>query len=81
VAVSAAENILVWDIKTGEKLMTLSSGAKHEVSCLAISNSGNEIFFSHTFTGLKMLSNIGEKLAAGYEDGTIRIFELDSGED
>ena len=59
-ASAAAENVNVWNLKTGEKALTLSSGEKHEVSC--IQGNGN-----------------GKTLAVGYEDGSLRLFDLQSG--
>jgi WD40 repeat protein len=60
VASSAAENVNIWNLKTGEKTQTLSSGEKHEVSSIAINRTG-------------------QTLAAGYEDGSLRLFDLETG--
>ena len=50
----------VWNLKTGEKALTLVSGEKHEVSCIQVNASG-------------------KTLAVGYEDGSLRLFDLQSG--
>ena len=59
-AAAAAENVNIWNLKTGEKTLTLISGEKHEVSCVAVKPSG-------------------ETLAVGYEDGSLRLFNLQNG--
>ncbi len=59
-AAAAAENVNLWNLKTGEKTLSLISGEKHEVSCIAVKPSG-------------------ETLAVGYEDGSLRLFNLQNG--
>ena len=60
VAAAAAENVKVWNLKTGDRMLTLISGERHEVSCIAVNQNG-------------------QTLAAGYEDGSLRLFDLESG--
>ena len=59
-AAAAAENVNVWNLKTGERVLALISGERHEVSCIAVTQNGLT-------------------LAAGYEDGSLRLFDLESG--
>ncbi|GFO36388.1 WD repeat-containing protein 3, partial [Plakobranchus ocellatus] len=59
-AVGACENIIVWDMNTKQKVITLE-GDKFEVTSLAKSPNTNH-------------------MAVGYSDGSIRIFQLDTGQ-
>ncbi|KAG5679887.1 hypothetical protein PVAND_009424 [Polypedilum vanderplanki] len=55
-ASGAAENILIWDLRTGQKISELTRD-KEEVTCLR---------------------SYGNKLAAGYVDGNIVLFDVDT---
>lgn len=62
VATAVCENVMIWDSKTCEQVLTLSDiNNKSEVTCLA----------SNDLTGL---------IASGHSDGTVRVFDYNSGE-
>lgn len=59
-AVSAVENVIIWNLKKSEKVLVLEGG-KQEVTCLAQTDARPII-------------------AVGYSDGSIKLFDTDSGD-
>ncbi|KAL3231055.1 U3 small nucleolar RNA-associated protein 12 [Nakaseomyces bracarensis] len=68
VVVAGLENILVWDIKTGEKISQLTDGLPPGASDAKLSKPAETTYLKyHPETNL---------LAAGYADGVIKIWDL-----
>ena len=73
VATSACENIIIWDIKTGEKVRTLTHLSPHQ------DLSPSEVL-RQDHSEAVVLTNTSNLLAAGYTSGVVRIFDIETGE-
>lgn len=70
VAVAKAEDVVVWNLKAGEKVTELRGG-KFEVTAMRTLQLGPN--------NQRMEDNGGHKLAVGYHDGAVMVFDLESG--
>jgi WD40 repeat protein len=64
VVCARAEDVIVWNVSSGEKVAEFS-GDDHEVTALVVTANGK---------GFR-----GPVIAAGYHDGSIRLLEIQSG--
>lgn len=86
IAVGAAENVFIWDLRLGEKVLEFNRG-KEEVTalqkspdCLHLGRSIHCTYYLYK-NCLRISDNIFslfQHLAVGYADGVVRIFSLQS---